>query len=205
MRYNYNGLSKNHPRLYKCWWTMLGRCENPKNRKFFRYGARGIQVCAEWHSFPAFCAWAVENGYSSTATIDREDNDGNYEPDNCRWATPKQQARNRSDNVLYEYNDEWRCLPEWAELYGLKTITLVCRVKRMGWTLERALKEPVREKDGMVTVGSRTQRLSAWATETGLNKDLIYLRLRRGWSPERALSPPTFRGHPKHCPEIIML
>ena len=82
-------------RLYYVWWTMLQRCRNPKVEKFRDYGARGIFVCDEWNTFDAFQEWALANGYQQGLSIDRVDNDGPYDPSNCRWATRSQQMRNR--------------------------------------------------------------------------------------------------------------
>lgn len=90
-----HGLSR-HP-LYRTWQTMRQRCENPRSKDYSRYGGRGIAVCAEWRDVTAFIAWIEANIGPRPAgrTLDRIDNDGNYEPGNVRWATAKEQSANR--------------------------------------------------------------------------------------------------------------
>ena len=113
-------------RLYHCWKSMNERCwpSSPK-RKY--YAEKGITICEEWKNPAVFCKWALDNGYGDDLTLDRIDNNGNYEPQNCRWVTQKQQVRNRSTNIRVELNGETRCLQEWGELFGLKWATLYKR------------------------------------------------------------------------------
>ena len=90
------GYSKRNKRLYKVWQGIRQRCNNPNDKDYEAYGGRGIRVCDEWNnSSAAFVAWALENGYKENLSIDRIDVNSGYSPENCRWATWTQQARNK--------------------------------------------------------------------------------------------------------------
>lgn len=123
---------------YRMWYKMIERCHNPNNRSYRLYGARGISVCPRWRE-------RVRNWYedmwprpSGAHSMDRIDNDGNYEPGNVRWATTKEQNRNKRTNRRIEFNGDALILAEWAEKLGLNEDTLKWRLKH-GWDLERAL------------------------------------------------------------------
>lgn len=134
-------------RLYRTWLNMKHRCLNEKRRDYQWYGARGITVCQEWQdSFPAFEAWALENGYREDLTLDRIETDGHYCPENCRWETRKAQANNRRTTRLLTLDGRTQSLQMWADELGMDKNTLWRRLNNK-WTVERALTEPVhREK-----------------------------------------------------------
>lgn len=118
-------------RLFNIWQNIRGRTKNPNNQDYKDYGGRGIKICPEWdNDFMNFYNWAIENDYSDNLSIDRIDVNGNYEPSNCRWATPIQQGRNKRNNLLITYKNETHCLSEWEEILGIDRRTLSNRFKR---------------------------------------------------------------------------
>lgn len=135
-------------RLYRIWKIMKTRCYNKNFHKYRRYGGRGITVCEEWkNSFIEFRKWALDNGYAEDLTIDRIDNNGNYEPSNCRWVSIKTQANNRSSCHYITYQGETHTIAEWANIKGLKFNTLISRLNIYHWDIERALNEKTRGRN----------------------------------------------------------
>ena len=105
---------KSRTPIYEAWFNMIRRCENESHKSFKHYGARGIKVCDAWHSFEAFYA-DMGDRPSDVHTIDRKDNDGNYEPSNCRWATQSEQARNRRNSRFLTIFGETKTVIAWSE------------------------------------------------------------------------------------------
>ena len=142
---------KSHTRLYGVWKSMKTRCSNKNCKEYKFYGARGISVCDDWKdSFESFYLWALDNGYDEKAprgeyTLDRIDVDGNYCPENCRWATIKEQANNRRSCTEYDIKGEKHTLSGWSEISGVSLATIEDRLHR-GWPAERAIFEPPRER-----------------------------------------------------------
>jgi len=131
----------NGTREHRTWQSMLRRCETPTTPSFRYYGGRGIKVCARWHDFAVFLA---DMGPRPAGTsLDRINNDGDYEPGNCRWATPLIQSRNSRHNRILEFRGESHCVSEWAEILGVPPLRLMMRLHR-GASIEETLTEPNR-------------------------------------------------------------
>lgn len=118
-------------RLYKIWQGIKKRCNSPNDPRYNRYGGRGIKICEEWaEDFAAFYEWAMSNGYKDDLTIDRKDNDGDYNPENCRWATNKEQCNNRSTNILIKIGNVTKDLTEWCNIFEVDYKKTVARYHR---------------------------------------------------------------------------
>lgn len=153
---------------YGTWDGMKQRCLNPNNSRWKEYGGRGIKVCQHWlDSFENFLKDMGEKPFG--LTLDRIDNDGDYTPENCRWATPKEQQRNRADTVLITYNGDTKTLYAWADITGIKSCTLYSRYFRK-WTPEKILTYPLQIKE----TGEKTYR--AIAEREGYSKSTAYRR-----------------------------
>lgn len=126
-------------KLYGVWQTMKNRCFNQNTKSYTNYGGRGISVCDEWKDdFGVFQSWANANGYKEGLTIDRIDNNGNYEPSNCRWVTVLEQSHNKRNNRYVEYKGNRYTLSEFGRLIGIDRRTIGDRLKR-GLSVEEAI------------------------------------------------------------------
>lgn len=126
-------------RLHTTWGHMVYRCSN---KNMTNYGGRGISVCEEWrNSYESFRDWALGNGYRDDLTIDRIDNNGNYCPENCRWATNRTQANNTRRNHNLTAFGETKTVTEWSRVYGVKYNTILSRLNK-GWSVEAAISTP---------------------------------------------------------------
>lgn len=134
-------------RLYKIWAGIKSRCYDKQSRSYHKYGQRGIVVCQEWRdSYESFKAWSVANGYTEELTLDRKDNDGNYCPENCRWATQKEQQNNRRNNHLLTYDGETLTVSQWNEKLGFPKGTISQRLNKLGWSVEKALTTKIKQR-----------------------------------------------------------
>jgi len=122
---------------YSVWAAMKSRCSNPKNEGYHNYGGRGITVCDKWLTFDGF--WEdMEQGYKEGLTLDRKDNNGNYEKSNCRWITQLEQSNNMRRNVMITLNGETDTLANMCRKYNKLYDTIFGRLFRYGWSVEKA-------------------------------------------------------------------
>lgn len=134
-------------KLHRIWAGMKQRCYDPNTTGYQNYGGRGVRVCDEWkNDFCAFRDWALISGYREGLSIERQDTSGNYTPENCRWATAKEQANNRRSNILITYQGITLTEKQWAEKLGISYNTLHTRIKTRGWDIDRAFTTPVQSK-----------------------------------------------------------
>lgn len=131
---------------YQVWGTMKDRCNNPNNQCSQYYGGRGITYCPQWAKFENFFA-DMGPRPSSKHVLARIDTDGNYEPSNCRWLTRAEHTGNSRNTRLITFGGHTRSVTGWAKEMGMKRITLSQRL-RNGWTIERALTQPVQYHRG---------------------------------------------------------
>lgn len=132
---------------YRAWRTMINRCTKPASTSYPDYGGRGVKVCERWGKFSNFLADMGER--PPGLTIERNDNDGDYLPDNCRWATMREQSNNRRNTVRLSLNGVTRPLTYWADILGISASLIHARLK-LGWTVEDALIRPKRQQQRRV-------------------------------------------------------
>jgi hypothetical protein len=127
-------------REYRSWESMLNCCEKTNDKEYPMWGGRGIKVCERWHDFNNF--YADMGTRPKGMTLDRIDNNGDYEPSNCRWATAKTQSNNRRSNTLITYKGRTQTLQQWADETGICSGTISQRIRKRGWSIEKALTTP---------------------------------------------------------------
>ena len=134
---------KSKDRVYWVWAGMINRCTSPHHQFYHRYGGRGIKVCDKWKDFAGFYA---DMGEPPTVkhSIDRIDSNGNYEPGNCRWILQHEQSRNLTTNFNIEYQGKTQPLVSWSEELGISYTVLQSRLRRYGWSVEKAFTTPVK-------------------------------------------------------------
>lgn len=134
-----------YPSEHISWCNMRNRCNNPRHPRYDRYGGRGITVCDRWSSFALFLE-DMGKKHGDKSTLDRIDNSKGYSPENCRWATYKEQANNTRRNKLITYKNRTQTLTQWAEELGISWSTLKFRIYRSGWSVDKAFTHPLQER-----------------------------------------------------------
>ena len=130
-------------RLYSIWTDMKRRCYNKNNKRYDRYGKRGITVCDEWkNNFAAFADWANKNGYNDELTIERKSIDGNYEPSNCTFIPFNEQGYNTSRSHFIIINNEKKCISQWAKEYNINPDLIKDRINKLHWDPVEAVTVP---------------------------------------------------------------
>lgn len=170
---------------YRVWQGILQRCCNPNEPNFKHYGARGIQVCDRW--FESFESFYEDMGPrpGPKYTINRRNNDGDYTPENCHWATHGEQLQNTSRNQHIDLDGETLVLAELARRAKVDSTTMKHRIKA-GWSTEDLMKDPSPEK---FTLNGKTLTLTQWAKELGIKRSTLQYRIKvYKWPLEKALS-----------------
>jgi hypothetical protein len=163
------------------WASMIRRCgERGQNA----YAGRGIKVCARWLKFENFLADMGER--PTGMSIDRIDNNGDYEPGNCRWANRHEQANNRRSSLILKFCGESKTLIQWAHHLGVAPEVIGSRLKR-GWSVERAL-DANRHTSKLLTFNGVTLNTKQWAGKVGITPEALGSRIRSGWTIEKALT-----------------
>jgi hypothetical protein len=155
---------------YYCWLSMRRRCDTPKHKSFHNYGGRGIRVCERWSSFAAFIA-DMGPRPSSNHSIERRDNNGNYEPGNCHWATPIEQLNNSRTNRWITLNGESHTVCQWSRILGIKHVSIFSRIHRGITDPARLLAPTVTKKERRASPETKLKqsivRTAWWASRRG--------------------------------------
>lgn len=178
--------------IYRVWWNMVQRCTNSKHSSYRYYGGRGITICARWmepngagfRNFVADMGAHPGKGYS----IDRINNDGHYEPGNCRWVTRSQQASNTRSTSLVTIRGRTMPVEAWCKVYGILPQTVWTRVAR-GIPVEKAITTPAKRRLALTVDGER-KPVARWAREHGLDPRTVANRIRKGWKLSDAATTP---------------
>lgn len=137
----YASESRKNKKLYHVWCSMRHRCTMKSDTNYYKYGARGIQVCSEWENWDNFYNWSMNNGYADGLSIDRIDSSGNYCPENCRWTDKITQANNTRRNRMITYNGKTQTLAEWCRELDLDYHTISSRIHNHSqkWSIDKIL------------------------------------------------------------------
>jgi len=173
-----HGLTKT--KEFRTWAGMRERCRNKNNKTYADYGGRGITVCKRWGKFENFLV-DMGNAPTQKHTLERKNNDKGYSPSNCKWATWKEQGRNKSNNVNIEYKGETKCLFAWAEDYGIDPKRLWARLDR-GWSFEKSVTTPVVLIRRLVEYKGQVKTLTDWCRKYNVPNSTARYKLKQGFT-----------------------
>lgn len=180
-----------YTRIYRIWLGMKDRCTNPKNNSYHNYGGRGITICENWkNDFNSFYNWAISNGYNDTLSIERIDVNGNYCPENCKWATISEQNNNTRRSILITYNGETKTLKEWSSSFKLNYSTVYSRYKK-GNTIEEIFNDYVRPKKLFLEYDNKIYTIVELSRIYGIDISTLKHRLKIGWTLTDAFNKPS--------------
>jgi len=138
--------SKNNRVIYNLYINIKRRCYDEMQQRYVDYGGRGIIMCDAWlKDIGCFVEWCIENGHEKGLQIDRIDNNGNYEPKNCRFVNRKTNSRNKRNNRVFLYKGEKMCIAEISDRFNIKWATFRSRIDYCGWSIEKAIETPLRK------------------------------------------------------------
>ncbi len=174
---------------YSSWNAMKTRCDNKSHKAYPRYGGRGITYDPAWKDFKNFLK---DMGLKpdSKMELERIDNNKNYSKDNCKWATKKEQTRNRGGaraTRLYTYEGKTMCIKDWADYVGISPASMQKRLNK-NWPLEKAFSKEKHDKPDLYTFDGKTMSLFEWSKYLGVKKNTLYSRIKKNLPPEKIFS-----------------
>lgn len=193
-------LKQTHKTEWYAWRNMKARCYNKNLPNYHRYGGRGIKVCDEWLGSGGFENFISSMGLkpNPNLSLDRVDNNGDYEPGNCRWTDVKTQSNNQEKNIVLEYEGKSLTLSQWAEELGMSYDHIRARY-RYGWDVSSIIETPKNKyhgerknttKNRLYTHNGKTMNLAQWARELETSYESLRTRVRNGWSDDMVLGTP---------------
>lgn len=186
---------------YRAWRNMRQRCLNPKVPNYHRYGGRGIKICIQWNNFETFLE-DMGKKPEKNRSLERRDNNGNYEPANCYWANREQQENNKESTIILEHNGESLSLMQWSRKLGMNYDQIRAR-HRTGWSTKDIIESPKNlyhverkhtDKSRLLTYDGQVLTVAQWAKKLGVSYEVLRGRLRYGWDVERILTTPAKQG-----------
>ncbi len=178
--HGFTAFNKRDPKEYSSWKSIKRRCFDTKFKSYKNYGGRGIKICERWEN--SFLNFITDMGMMPhpSCSIDRIDNDGNYEPNNCRWATRIKQANNKSNNVFLEWNGEKKTVAEWSRSTNIPIVAIRERLKK--WSIEKTLSTPLKSNNKIIKkikFGNKSLSMYEWEKVLSIDRSTIYRKLQK--------------------------